>query len=69
MRTLILSDGREFGTNHHTGGIFCRRRDGTWSQWAGTAQTPWFKDGLHMRRYLGRHYDGFQGLRIITRNF
>ena len=73
MRTILLNDGREMGTNDRDGGVFCRRKDGTWGQWTGTCQTPVFRDGLHFKRWLTKRYadsnEGFQGTRIIERSF
>jgi hypothetical protein len=65
MRTITLSDGREMGTNDNTGGIFCRKTDGTWGQWAGTGQTPRFRTAAHFRRWLNRYNDGLDGFAAV----
>ena len=66
MRTITLSDGREFGTNDRDGGVFIRRPDGTWQQWAGNSQTPYFRTAQQFRRYLTQHFN-VKGARIIDR--
>lgn len=67
MRTVTLADGTEMATNEHDGGVFSRRKDGTWSQWAGNGQTPTFRDGLHFMRWVRRHFGPMA--RIATRSF
>lgn len=67
MRTITLNDGCEMGTNDRDGGVFSRRRDGTWQQWTGTEQTPVFRTSRHFKVWLTSHYDGFTGTRIIEK--
>ena len=47
----------EWGTNSRTGGVFTRKRDGTWQQHLGTSQTPWFRDPAHLRRFIRSTYN------------
>jgi hypothetical protein len=59
MRTLAIKtlDGVfEYGTNDRDGGVFFRRRDGSWGQMAGNGQTPTFADAKQFRSYLRRHH-------------
>lgn len=65
MRRIILSDGREFATNEHDGGVFCRRPDGNWQQWAGNSQTPQFRTAQQFRAYLRTHFS-VTGARIVV---
>ena len=59
MRTLTIKTPEgvfEYGTNERSGGVFCRRRDGSWGQMAGNGQTPTFRDAKHFRGYLRRRH-------------
>ena len=69
MRTIHLNNGQEFGTNTRDGGLFSRRTDGTWGQWKGNSQTPFFRDGRQFWAWLKRHYDFEKGTRLVRRDF
>lgn len=47
---------QEWGTERD-GGVFSRKRDGSWQQHTGTAQTPTFRSPAQFRDYLRSHFE------------
>ncbi len=50
--------GRIVFTNRGGRGIFTRLDDGTWTQHAGTMQTPTFRSAQQLARYVRLHFRG-----------
>ncbi|HRJ90050.1 MAG TPA: hypothetical protein PLX39_15340 [Pyrinomonadaceae bacterium] len=52
MRKINLSNGETYGTNNSEGGLFRQSNDGSWNQWRGNSQTPYFKTPAAMFAWL-----------------
>lgn len=56
MHTITLKNGAKYAANEQREGVFYRRPDGTWSQMAGTGDTPKFKTPSQLRSYIRKHF-------------
>lgn len=55
----------EWACNNDGGGVFSRRRDGTWQQHVGTCDAPRFKTPAQLRAYIRRAF-GVRGGRVTS---